>query len=43
MQTAALIVITARTNWDNEVEKAIQQVRRTAADEGGTVVAINDV
>jgi hypothetical protein len=72
VQTVALIVITARTNWDNEVssptpihdfsprlaqflavlmvmwlftqvEKAIQRLRRTAADEGGMVVAVDDV
>ncbi|XP_044386680.1 protein DETOXIFICATION 41-like [Triticum aestivum] len=38
VQTVALIVITARTNWDSEVEKAIQRLRHTAADEGGMVV-----
>ncbi|KAK1626656.1 hypothetical protein QYE76_000971 [Lolium multiflorum] len=42
VQTVALIVITARTNWDNEVEKAIQRLRRTAVDEGGMVVAVDD-
>lgn len=66
MQTVALIVITARTNWDKEVsssvllifveallkcggaygdvvlkvDKAIQRMRRTAADEG--VVPVDD-
>uniref|UniRef100_A0A453JLC2 Protein DETOXIFICATION n=2 Tax=Aegilops tauschii TaxID=37682 RepID=A0A453JLC2_AEGTS len=38
VQTVALIVITARTNWDSEVEKAIQRLQHTAADEGGMVV-----
>ncbi|VAI20925.1 unnamed protein product [Triticum turgidum subsp. durum] len=42
VQTVALIVITARTNWDSEVEKAIQRLRRTAADEGGVLVVDDD-
>ena len=71
VQTVALIVITARTNWDSEVssspilipaeafaqflwvlmtarlctqvEKAIQRLRSTTVDEGGTVVAVDDI
>ncbi|XP_062203259.1 protein DETOXIFICATION 41 isoform X1 [Phragmites australis] len=37
VQTIALIIITARTNWDKEVEKAMQRLCRTG------VVPVNDI
>ncbi|PUZ67920.1 hypothetical protein GQ55_3G473300 [Panicum hallii var. hallii] len=37
VQTIALIILTARTNWDNEVEKAMQQLQQTGA------VPVNDI
>jgi MATE family multidrug resistance protein len=42
VQTVALIIITARTNWDNEVMKAIQRLRQTAVDDG-TVPIVDDI
>lgn len=42
VQTASLIVITARTNWDSEVEKATQRLRRTAAADEGVSVMVDD-
>ncbi|KAK3137026.1 hypothetical protein QOZ80_5BG0446690 [Eleusine coracana subsp. coracana] len=38
LQTIALIIITARTNWDKEVEKATQRLHRT-----GVVPANNTI
>ncbi|TVU05395.1 hypothetical protein EJB05_48555, partial [Eragrostis curvula] len=38
LQTIALIVITARTNWDKEVEKAMQRLHHT-----GVIPAVDDV
>ncbi|KAK7304950.1 hypothetical protein VNO77_42846 [Canavalia gladiata] len=33
VQTATLIILTARTNWDAEVEKAVARIKRSAEDE----------
>ncbi|MED6179774.1 Protein DETOXIFICATION 41 [Stylosanthes scabra] len=33
IQTVTLIILTARTNWDAEVEKAVTRVRRSAEDD----------
>ncbi|GMG98878.1 hypothetical protein Nepgr_000718 [Nepenthes gracilis] len=33
LQTAALIILTARTNWNAEVEKAVERLKRSAAEE----------
>ncbi|KAJ8749311.1 hypothetical protein K2173_018794 [Erythroxylum novogranatense] len=39
LQTATLIIITARTNWDAEVEKAIQRLKTSANEETLDLVA----
>ncbi|XP_061346791.1 protein DETOXIFICATION 41-like [Gastrolobium bilobum] len=33
VQTATLIILTARTNWDAEVEKAVARIKRSAEDD----------
>ncbi|XP_027343588.1 protein DETOXIFICATION 41-like [Abrus precatorius] len=33
VQTATLIILTARTNWDAEVEKAVTRIKRSAEEE----------
>ncbi|XP_015973376.1 protein DETOXIFICATION 41 isoform X1 [Arachis duranensis] len=33
IQTVTLIILTARTNWDNEVEKAVIRIKRSAEDD----------
>ncbi|OAY81413.1 Protein DETOXIFICATION 41 [Ananas comosus] len=39
VQTVTLIIITARTNWNKEVEKAMQRLKNTAADEEALAIA----
>ncbi|KAJ3672393.1 hypothetical protein LUZ60_007114 [Juncus effusus] len=41
IQTVTLIVLTVRTNWNKEVEKAVQRVKNTTPDE--EVLAITDL
>ncbi|KAJ8513077.1 hypothetical protein OPV22_003511 [Ensete ventricosum] len=41
VQTLALIVITARTNWNDEVDKAIERLKHTSAAED--TLAITDI
>ncbi|KAJ6841151.1 putative protein DETOXIFICATION 41 [Iris pallida] len=40
LQTLTLIVITARTNWNKEVEKAIDRVNKTCCDD---LLALSDI
>ncbi|CAL9088519.1 unnamed protein product [Musa textilis] len=40
VQTVTLIVITARTNWNDEVDKAIERLKHTAAED---TLAITDI
>ncbi|KAJ3685838.1 hypothetical protein LUZ61_015002 [Rhynchospora tenuis] len=39
VQTVTLIILTARTNWDKEVEKAVQRVKHSTAEEEALPIA----
>ncbi|XP_057429065.1 protein DETOXIFICATION 41-like [Lotus japonicus] len=42
VQTATLIILTARTNWNAEVDKAVARIKRSAEDETLTQLIANE-